>query len=159
MTSLLKMLNLSSINFISFFNSELVKIYLILLFASIVTIGCFSIFKNNLDKDVLIKDLIRKIGNIIIIVVALAIDNIFDGNYISNLVIGLFISREILAIIKFWRLMGLPIPKKVYIALNDYLVNKKDYAVTDFLEEELNKYIDINDPNLNTEEKEGEILE
>ena len=73
-----------------------------------------AIFNKDLNSEVGLKGIIKKIGYFVLVAVATITDKITgDTGTIRTLVIYFFVANESLSILENWGKIGLPIPKKL----------------------------------------------
>lgn len=79
---------------------------------------CKAIYNKKLNSTISFKGIVKKIGYLIIVAVAVELDNI-TGNTgaIRTLVIYFFVANEGISILENWGSMGLPLPQKVFDVL------------------------------------------
>ena len=100
------------------------KTLLIFILLDYVTGVCEAISNKKLNSIIGAKGIIKKIGYLIIVALAVQLDTI-TGNTgaIRTLVIYFFVANEGISILENWGSMGLPLPKKVIDVLEQL---KKD---------------------------------
>ena len=81
-----------------------------------ITGVCKAVYKKELNSSVGLKGIIKKLGYLLIVVLASAFDKVLiDGTMaIRSLVIYFFVANEAISILENWALMGLPLPKKLF---------------------------------------------
>lgn len=74
-----------------------------------------GIYEHKLSSKISIKGIIKKIGYLLVVIVATIFDRIlYDDTFaIRTLVIYFFIANESISILENWSLIGLPLPKKL----------------------------------------------
>lgn len=73
-----------------------------------------AIFNKKLNSEVGIKGVIKKVGYLIIVAVAVMLDRIVgDTGAIRNIVIFFFVANEGISLVENWVAMGLPMPKVI----------------------------------------------
>lgn len=74
-----------------------------------------AIYQKNLNSSVGIKGILKKIGYILIVILATVVDRIINENSmaIRTLVIYFIISNEGISILENWGAIGLPLPQKL----------------------------------------------
>lgn len=73
-----------------------------------------AIFNKKLNSEVGIKGVIKKVGYLIIVAVAVMLDRIIgDTGAIRNIVIFFFVANEGISLVENWVAMGLPMPKVI----------------------------------------------
>ena len=79
---------------------------------------CKAIYNKKINSSVGLKGIIKKIGYLIIVAVAVELDRI-TGNTgaIRTLVIYFFVANEGISILENWGSMGLPLPQKIFDVL------------------------------------------
>lgn len=94
----------------------LLIILCVVMFIDYITGICKAIYLKNVNSSVGIKGIIKKLGYIIIIVLATLADHLVNGDILAlrTLVIYFFIANEAISILENWALMDLPLPKKIY---------------------------------------------
>ena len=77
--------------------------------------GVFKdIFNKKLNSEVGIKGVIKKVGYLIIVAVAVMLDRIIgDTGAIRNIVIFFFVANEGISLVENWVAMGLPMPQVI----------------------------------------------
>lgn len=90
---------------------------LILLIIDYITGLCKGIYKKKLSSKISIKGIIKKFGYICIIILASLIDSLINDENMAlrSLMIYFFIANEGISILENWTLMGLPLPKKIFV--------------------------------------------
>lgn len=85
-----------------------------------------AIYQKNLNSSVGIKGILKKIGYILIVILATVIDRIINESSmaIRTLVIYFIISNEGISILENWGAIGLPLPQKLRQVLEK--LNDKD---------------------------------
>ena len=78
-----------------------------------------AILKKKLNSTLGIKGIFKKVGYLLIIILVTHLDNVFvDSNQaLRTLVIYFFFSNESISILENWAIIGLPLPNKLYQAL------------------------------------------
>ena len=90
------------------------KTLLILIVLDYLTGLCKAIVNKQLNSTVGIKGIIKKIGYLIIVALAVVLDRITgDTGAIRTLVIYFFVANEGISIVENWGSIGLPLPKKI----------------------------------------------
>ena len=93
---------------------NLLIMLLIIMAIDYLTGICKAIVNKKLNSIVGVKGLIKKIGYLLIVALAVLIDKIMgDAGAIRILVIYFFIANEGISILENWGKMGLPLPKKL----------------------------------------------
>jgi len=79
---------------------------------------CKAIYNKKLNSTISFKGIVKKIGYLIIVAVAVELDMI-TGNTgaIRTLVIYFFVANEGISILENWGSMGLPLPQKIFDVL------------------------------------------
>ena len=73
-----------------------------------------AIFNKKLNSEVGIKGVIKKVGYLIIVAVAVMLDRIIgDTGAIRNIVIFFFVANEGISLVENWVAMGLPMPQVI----------------------------------------------
>ena len=73
-----------------------------------------AIFNKKLNSEVGIKGVIKKVGCLIIVAVAVMLDRIIgDTGAIRNIVIFFFVANEGISLVENWVAMGLPMPQVI----------------------------------------------
>jgi toxin secretion/phage lysis holin len=87
---------------------------------------CKGIFNKKINSTIGVKGIIKKVGYLIVVAVAVELDRI-AGNTgaIRTLVIYFFVANEGISILENWGAMGLPLPKKIFDVL-EQLKNEND---------------------------------
>lgn len=102
------------------------KILLTVIILDYIT-GIFkAIYNKKINSSVGLKGIIKKLGYLIVVAVAVILDKI-AGNTgaIRTLVIYFFVANEGISILENWGGMGLPLPKKIFDVL-EQLKNEND---------------------------------
>lgn len=90
------------------------KTLLIFILLDYITGVCEAISNKKLNSIIGAKGIIKKIGYLIIVALAVQLDTITgDTGAIRTLVIYFFVANEGISILENWGSMGLPLPKKV----------------------------------------------
>ena len=90
------------------------KTLLIFILLDYVTGVCEAISNKKLNSIIGAKGIIKKIGYLIIVALAVQLDTVTgDTGAIRTLVIYFFVANEGISILENWGSMGLPLPKKV----------------------------------------------
>lgn len=99
---------------------------LIVIVLDYITGICKAIYNKKINSSVGLKGIMKKIGYLIIVAVAVILDNI-TGNTgaIRTLVIYFFVANEGISILENWGGMGLPLPQKLTDTL-EQLKNDND---------------------------------
>ena len=99
---------------------------LIVIALDYITGICKAIYKKKINSAIGLKGIIKKIGYLIIVAIAVILDHITgETGAIRTLVIYFFVANEGISIIENWGAMGLPLPKKI-IDLLEQLKNDND---------------------------------
>lgn len=94
------------------------KAILVVFAIDYITGVCKSIVNKNTNSKVGVKGIIKKVGYLLIIGLATILDRIMgESMAIRNLVIYFFVANEGISILENWAAMGLPLPKKLFEAL------------------------------------------
>lgn len=73
-----------------------------------------AIFNKKLNSEVGIRGVIKKVGYLIIVAVAVMLDRIIgDTGAIRNIVIFFFVANEGISLVENWVAMGLPMPQVI----------------------------------------------
>lgn len=76
---------------------------------------CKAIKQKKLNSKTGVTGIIKKFGYLIIVALAVVIDNITgDGGIVRNLVIYFFVANDGISILENWAEIGLPLPKKMF---------------------------------------------
>lgn len=79
---------------------------------------CKAIYNRKLNSTISFKGIVKKIGYLIIVAVAVELDTITGGTgAIRTLVIYFFVANEGISILENWGSMGLPLPQKIFDVL------------------------------------------
>lgn len=90
------------------------KILLTIIILDYLTGVCEAIINKKLNSKIGAKGIMKKVGYLIIVSVAVLLDQIVgDTGAIRNLVIYFFVANEGISILENWGAMGLPLPKKI----------------------------------------------
>lgn len=102
------------------------QVLLTVILLDYITGICKSITNKKINSSVGLKGIIKKVGYLIIVAVAVLLDEI-AGNTgaIRTLVIYFFVANEGISILENWGGMGLPLPKKIFDIL-EQLKNEND---------------------------------
>lgn len=99
---------------------------LIVMLLDYITGICKAIYKKKVNSSIGLKGIIKKIGYLVIVAVAVILDHITgETGAIRTLVIYFFVANEGISIIENWGAMGLPLPQKI-IDLLEQLKNDND---------------------------------
>lgn len=94
------------------------KLLLIVILLDYLTGICKAIYNKKLNSSIGLKGIIKKVGYLIIIGLAVILDKIVgDTGAIRSLVIYFFVANEGISILENWGGMGLPLPPKLNDAL------------------------------------------
>ncbi|MCM1053823.1 MAG: phage holin family protein [Ruminococcus sp.] len=106
-----------SFSFIAYLLGGIDKPIIILLTAigiDYITGICKGIYRKDLNSIMGLKGIIKKVGYLMIVMLATLMDKIIGQDMaIRTLVIYFFVANEGISIIENWGLMGLPLPKKL----------------------------------------------
>lgn len=98
---------------------------IIMIILDYITGICKAIVNRRLNSTINLKGIIKKFGYFIIIILSIKIDQLLKTpNTIKTIVVYAFVSNEGISIIENWAQMGLPIPKKLVMIL-EQLKHKK----------------------------------
>lgn len=87
---------------------------------------CKAIYKKKVNSMIGAKGIVKKIGYLVIVAVAVELDTITgNGGVIRTLVIYFFVANEGISILENWGGMGLPLPQKLQEVL-EQLKNDND---------------------------------
>lgn len=105
----------------------LLKVLCIVMLIDYITGLCKAIYLKKVNSLIGIKGLIKKIGYIIMIILATLADYLVNGDtlVLRTLVIYFFIANESISILENWALMNLPFPKKLYEVFDKLKDNNK----------------------------------
>ena len=86
-----------------------------------------GIYKKILNSKLGLKGILKKLGYIVIVVVATLFDYLIGDNTMAvrSLVIYFFISNEAISILENWAMMGLPLPNKIFQVFENLKDNDK----------------------------------
>ena len=86
-----------------------------------------AIYKKKLNSKLGLKGILKKLGYIVIVVVATLFDYLIGDNTMAvrSLVIYFFISNEAISILENWAMMGLPLPNKIFQVFENLKDNDK----------------------------------
>ncbi len=106
----------SSLTYITGGFDTLLNTLLIIITIDYITGFCKGVYKKELNSKRSIKGIIKKIGYLVVVILATLFDKIIgDSTHaIRTLVIYFFIANESLSILENWALMDLPLPKKLF---------------------------------------------
>ena len=118
---------LSSFTYLTGGFDTLLNTLLIVISIDYITGLCKGIYKKELNSKKGIKGFIKKIGYILIVILATLFDKVIGDNSqaIRTLVIYFFIANEALSILENWALMDLPLPKKLFEVFEKLKENDK----------------------------------
>lgn len=90
------------------------QMLLIIILLDYITGICKAIHNKKLNSEIGLKGIVKKVGYLIIVAVAVILDRI-AGNTgaIRTLVIYFFVANEGISILENWGAMGLPLPQKL----------------------------------------------
>ena len=98
---------------------------IIMIILDYITGICKAIVNKRLNSTINLKGIIKKFGYFIIVILSIKIDQLLKTpNTIKTIVVYAFVSNEGMSIIENWAQMGLPIPKKLVMIL-EQLKHKK----------------------------------
>ena len=79
---------------------------------------CKAIYNKKLNSTISFKGIVKKVGYLIIVAVAVELDIMTGGTgAIRTLVIYFFVANEGISILENWGSMGLPLPQKIFDVL------------------------------------------
>ena len=79
-----------------------------------VTGVCKAIYNKNLNSEVGLKGIIKKLGYFIVVAIAVILDRVTGGTgAIRTLTIYFFVANEGISILENWGAMGLPLPNQL----------------------------------------------
>lgn len=79
---------------------------------------CKAIYNKKINSTVGLKGIMKKVGYLIVVAVAVEIDRIIGNTgAIRSLVIYFFVANEGISILENWGNMGLPLPQKIFDTL------------------------------------------
>ena len=79
-----------------------------------VTGICKAIYNKNLNSEVGLKGIIKKLGYFIVVAIAVILDKVTGGTgAIRTLTIYFFVANEGISILENWGAMGLPLPNQL----------------------------------------------
>ncbi len=110
---------------------SLLKILLIFMIIDYITGICKAIYIKELNSNIGIKGIIKKIGYILIIILVSLLDKIIlkSSGAIRTIVLYFFISNEAISILENWALMNLPLPKKLFDIFNNLKGSEKNLDI------------------------------
>ena len=110
---------------------SLLKILLIFMIIDYITGICKAIYIKELNSNIAIKGIIKKIGYILIIILVSLLDKIIlkSSGAIRTIVLYFFISNEAISILENWALMNLPLPKKLFDIFNNLKGSEKNLDI------------------------------
>ena len=83
-----------------------------------ITGVCKAIYNKKLNSTISFKGIVKKVGYLIIVAVAVELDIMTGGTgAIRTLVIYFFVANEGISILENWGSMGLPLPQKIFDVL------------------------------------------
>ena len=90
------------------------QILLFIVVLDYVTGICKAVYNKNLNSEVGLKGIIKKIGYFIVVAIAVILDRITGGTgAIRTLTIYFFVANEGISILENWGAMGLPLPNQL----------------------------------------------
>ena len=90
------------------------KTLLIFMLLDYITGVCKAIVKKKINSIIGVKGIIKKVGYLIIVALAVQLDITTGGTgALRTLVIYFFVANEGISILENWGSMGLPLPKKI----------------------------------------------
>ena len=90
------------------------QILLFIVVLDYVTGICKAVYNKNLNSEVGLKWIIKKIGYFIVVAIAVILDRITGGTgAIRTLTIYFFVANEGISILENWGAMGLPLPNQL----------------------------------------------
>lgn len=93
---------------------NLIIMLLIIMAIDYITGICKAIINKNLNSIIGIKGIIKKVGYLLIVALAVLIDKLLgNSSAIRILIIYFFIANEGISILENWSQMGLPLPQKL----------------------------------------------
>ena len=73
-----------------------------------------SIYDKKLNSSIGIKGIVKKVGYILIVIIATLFDNLNGNNMmVRNPIILMFMTNEGISVLENWGSIGLPLPKKI----------------------------------------------
>lgn len=95
---------------------SLILSLIIVMVIDYITGVCKGIYHKKLNSTIGLKGILKKIGYLLIVILATLFDNIIhdESMAIRALVIYFFISNEAISILENWGSLGLPLPKKIF---------------------------------------------
>lgn len=101
------------------------KTLLILMVLDYITGICKSLVNKKINSIIGLKGIIKKVGYLIIVALSVLLDGIVgDTGAIRNLVVYFFVANEGISILENWGAIGLPLPQKIFDAL-EQIKNEK----------------------------------
>jgi len=117
-----------NINFLFGKMDIIFKTFLIIIIIDYITGILKAIYLHKLNSEIGIKGIIKKIGYLLIIIVAELIDTLHGSSFnIRDIILYMFISNEIISILENINTIGIKIPKQIKnMLLNGGENNKSD---------------------------------
>ena len=92
----------------------LFKTFLILIIIDYISGICKAIYNKKLNSEIGAKGIIKKIGYLLIIIVAELVGNLYSNNLdIRNILLYMFIANEVISILENLSKVGIVIPKHI----------------------------------------------
>lgn len=104
-----------------------IQVLIIFIVLDYLTGICKAIYNKKINSTVGLKGIIKKVGYLIVVAVAVEVDRITGGTgAIRSLVIYFFVANEGISILENWGNMGLPLPEKLTDALEQIKKDNKE---------------------------------
>lgn len=104
-------MNINELTYLFGKMDTLFKTFLILIIVDYISGICKAIYNKKLNSDIGAKGIIKKIGYLLIIVVAELIGNIYNNSLdIRNILLYMFITNEVISILENMANVGIVIP-------------------------------------------------
>ena len=107
-------MNINELTFLFGKMDNLFKTFLVLIIVDYISGVCKAIYERKLNSEIGAKGIIKKIGYLLVIVVAELIGNLYNNSInIRNLLLYMFISNEVISILENTSKMGIKIPDNI----------------------------------------------
>lgn len=104
-----------------------IQVLIIFIVLDYLTGICKAIYNKKINSTVGLKGIIKKVGYLIVVAVAVEVDRITgETGAIRSLVIYFFVANEGISILENWGNMGLPLPEKLTDALEQIKKDNKE---------------------------------
>ena len=94
---------------------QLFQSLIVVISVDYITCLCKAVYKRNVNNSYVLKEIIKKFGYLLIVILATLLDRVVGDGRMSfrTLVIYFFISNTSMSILENWGIIGLPLPKKL----------------------------------------------